>query len=83
MQTEFLITKLVPREGGQHSSAGHMGGHSFAFRAGRARRFDSTHRRWALLDVIGLRVGGHIGEQRGPIQGPGVLAAGNLRRGSG
>lgn len=71
MQTEFLITKLVPSEGavgwcggrwwavggGRYFRQKSHGGHSYAFSARQ-----STHRRWTLFDVIGLRVCGHIGK---------------------
>lgn len=77
MQTEFLITKLVPAEDEEEDKDDDYGGswgkaHGFAF--------TGTHRLWTLLNVLGIGVSSHICEQCGAIQWPNVFAASDLHR---
>jgi len=71
MQTEFLITKLVPAPEPEWSwvIVLHLGGGSIA----------STHRFGTLLHIVGVRKLGYVGKKRGAIQRPGVAATGNLK----
>jgi len=79
MQTEFLITKLVPAPEPEWSWVIVFHLEHIVWAAGEKGSIVPTHRHRALLHIVGVRKLGYVGEKRGAIQRPGVAATGNLK----